>query len=211
MSEKNIVYPDQEEIAALEYYEEHFVWGGLQRTDEEYPYPYGIYGSENWYENRSGKVAGYNSGGWGKERLWRTFDYTTHIALYYNLYLIARDHPHMVKYLDAAAYLERAYRTAMAFFLVPYNIKMGEDWSFNGWTDWAYKQGNFHERYIIYLINELEKRGGKEKADALRREWEKKVNTLFMMTPGPLALKCMSIERPMNHPTILRNMQRSIR
>ena len=29
---------------SLEYYLEHFVWGGLQRTDDETPYPYGVYG-----------------------------------------------------------------------------------------------------------------------------------------------------------------------
>jgi hypothetical protein len=179
ISEKNVVYPDQKEIAALEYYEKEFVWGGLQRTDKEYPYPYGIYGSENWHENRSGEIAGYNSGGWGKERMWRTFDYVTHIGTYFNLYLIARDHPSMVKYLDAAGYLERAYRTAIAYFEVPYNIKMGEKWSFHGWCDWAYKQGNFHERYILPLIAELEKNGEVEKAENLRREWEKKVKYMI--------------------------------
>ena len=66
VSEKNVVYPNTKEIEALEYYEKKFVWGGLQRKNDEYPYPYGIYGSENWHENRSGKIAGYNSGGWGK-------------------------------------------------------------------------------------------------------------------------------------------------
>jgi hypothetical protein len=185
VSEKNVVYPDRKEIKALEYYEKKFVWGGLQRTNEEYPYPYGIYGSENWHENRSGKVAGYNSGGWGKERMWRTFDYTTHLALYYNLYKIARDYPRMVSYLNKQGYLERAYRTAMAFFEVPYNIKMGEKWNFHGWTDWAYKQGNFHERYIMPLIIDLVKEGETEKADILRREWEKKVKYFIYDDPWP--------------------------
>ena len=91
VSEKNVIYPNKEEIASLEYYEENFVWGKLQRTDEEYPYPYGIYGSENWYQNRSGKYGGYEDGGSGKGRMWRTFDYTTHFAIYYNLYRIAED------------------------------------------------------------------------------------------------------------------------
>ena len=81
VSEKNVIYPNKEEIASLEYYEENFVWGKLQRTDEEYPYPYGIYGSENWYQNRSGKYGGYEDGGSGKGRMWRTFDYTTHCHL----------------------------------------------------------------------------------------------------------------------------------
>ena len=33
VSEKNVIYPNKEEIASLEYYEENFVWGKLQRTD----------------------------------------------------------------------------------------------------------------------------------------------------------------------------------
>ena len=185
VSEKNIVYPNKDEIAALEYYEENFVWGGLQRRDDEFPYPYGIYGSENWYENRSGEVAGYNSGGWGKERMWRTFDYTTHFALYYNLYIIARDYPDMINYLDADGYLDRAYYTAKAYFEIPYNILMGEKWSFNGWTDWAYKQGNFHERYLLDLIEALNKHGKTKEADYLRREWEKKVKYFIYDDPWP--------------------------
>ncbi len=175
VSEKNVIYPNKEEIASLEYYEENFVWGKLQRTDEEYPYPYGIYGSENWYQNRSGKYGGYEDGGSGKGRMWRTFDYTTHFAIYYNLYRIAEDNPEMVSYLDADGYLERAYRTAMAYFEVPYNILMGKQWAFHGWTDWAYKQGNFHERYLLDIINALQQKGRLKDAAKLRREWEKKV------------------------------------
>jgi hypothetical protein len=185
VSEKNIVYPNKEEIAALEYYEENFVWGGLQRRDDEFPYPYGIYGSKNWFENRSGDIAGYNSGGMGKERMWRTFDYTTHFALYYNLYIIARNYPEMVNYLDADGYLERAYRTAVAYFEVPYNIFMGEKWGFSGWTDWAYKQGNFHERYLLYIIDALESQNETEKASKLRFEWEKKVKYFIYDDPWP--------------------------
>lgn len=79
VSEKNVIYPDREEIASLEYYEENFVWGKLQRTDREYPYPYGIYGSENWYQNRSREI-------WWIRR-WR-FGQGTHVAdlrLYHSL------------------------------------------------------------------------------------------------------------------------------
>ena len=75
VSEKNVAYPDADEIASLEYYERNFVWGKLQRMDGESPFPYGIYGSDNWHENRSGRRGGYNSGGSGRERMWRTFDY----------------------------------------------------------------------------------------------------------------------------------------
>jgi len=185
LSEKNVVYPNPEEIASLEYYEQNFVWGKLQRTDEEYPYPCGIYGSDNWHENRSGRAGDYNSGGNGRERMWRTFDYVTHIATYYNLHRIAKDNPGLVHYLDAKGYLRRAWLTAMAYFEVPYNIKMGNQWDFKGWCEWAYTQGNFHERYILDLLEALEAEGWRSEAAKLRREWEKKVTYMVYENPWP--------------------------
>ncbi|MCC7208738.1 MAG: hypothetical protein IT323_15630, partial [Anaerolineae bacterium] len=171
---KNVHFPVRAEIEAVEYYLEHFVWGGLQRTDTEEPHPYGIYGSDNWYANRTSPI-GLNSGGLGQERMWRTFDYTHLILLYFAMYRIARDFPDLVRYLDKAGYLERAFGTARAFFVVPYNIKMGEAWDFRGWCDWAYKQGNFHELVIPALIEALDAEGRAGDAAWLRAEWEKKV------------------------------------
>jgi len=52
VAEKNVSFPDKNEIEGLEYYLEHFVWGKLQRTDQEKPYPYGVYGTPNWYVDR---------------------------------------------------------------------------------------------------------------------------------------------------------------
>ena len=91
----------------------------------------------------------------------------------------------MVSYLDADGYLERAYRTAMAYFEVPYNILMGKQWAFHGWTDWAYKQGNFHERYLLDIINALQQKGRLKDAAKLRREWEKKVTYMVYEDPWP--------------------------
>lgn len=187
LAEKNVVYPDLQEITALEYFIEHFVWGNHQRTDKEEPHPYGIYGttfSPGWYENRHSDI-GYNSGGHGQEHMWRTFDYTHYIMLYYNMYRIAKQYPELVNYLDADGYLERAFGTAKAFFVVPYNIKMGESYSFRGWCDWAYKLGNFHEKYIIDVIDALYKEGFNDEADWLKNEWEKKVKYFIYDDPSP--------------------------
>lgn len=185
LSEKNVAYPDKDEIASLEYYEKNFVWGKLQRTDKELPYPYGIYGCDNWHELRSGKLGDYNSGGNGKERMWRTYDYPTHFAIYYNLYRIAKDYPELVSYQDAKEYLERAYRTARAYFEVPYNIFMGKQWAIKGWSDWAYKIGNFHERYLLDIMQALKDEGRNHAADKLRKEWEKKVLYMIYDNPWP--------------------------
>lgn len=202
LAEKNVAHPSPGEIGAIEYFIENFVWGRHQRTDKEHPKPYGIYGSDNWYLNRntnSGvegrpriewvekKFGGYEGTGLGKERMWRTFDYTHYIMLYYNMYLIAKQNPEMVNYLDAKGYLERAFGTAKAFFEVPYSIYMpGPNlWSFKGYSDWAYKQGNFHEKYLVDIIEALEKEGRNAEAKWLRNEWEKKVKYFIYDDPYP--------------------------
>ena len=43
LASKNVTFPDIKEIESLEYYIRNFVWGGLQRRDDERPYPFGIY------------------------------------------------------------------------------------------------------------------------------------------------------------------------
>ena len=181
LSEKNIAYPDAKEIAAIEYYLENFVWGKLQRTDKESPYPFGIYGSGTWKLNREATRDPIDEGisrpghGGSQCRMWRTFDYTHYILLYYNMYRISKQNPGMARYLEPEEYLERAFGTAKAFFEVPYNIRMEGGWAFTGWTDWAYKIGNFHEKYLLPLIEALECEGYDKRADYLRSEWEKKV------------------------------------
>lgn len=180
----NESYPDDRQIAAVEYYLKHFVWGKLQRTGEERPFPYGIYGSPNWHVNRFSKI-GYGSGGNGREHMWRTFDYTHLVQLYYEMYRIAKLYPERVHYLDASGYLERAYRTSLAYFRVPYHIRMGEPWDFRGWTDWAYTQGAFHEVFIPDVINALEDEHRPAEASELRAEWNKKVMYFLYDAPYP--------------------------
>lgn len=183
LAEKNVAYPDAGEVAALEYFIEHFVWGKHQRTDKETPHPYGIYGCDSWRQCRDSQT-GLNSGGHGQERMWRTFDYTTYFALYYNMYRIARLDARLAKYLDAKGYLERAFGTARAYFEVPYSINM-QGWDFNGWCDWAYTLGNFHEKYLLGIMAALEREGEKDKAAWLRAEWEKKVRYFLSDAPYP--------------------------
>jgi len=177
LAEKNVFRPNAEEIAAIEYYIERFVWGGLQRTDQEEPYPYGIYGSDTWKKNRESGT-GYACGGIGQERMWRTFDYTHLIQLYFNMYLIAKNYPDKVHYLDANGYLERARRTALAYFEVPYSIYMRDYWAHWGYSDWAFKQGNFHERYILPLLEACQD-------ERLRYNWETKCKLMICDTPLP--------------------------
>jgi len=176
---KNLAYPDVEEIAALETYIESFVWGGLQRTDREAPYAYGIYGVPNWHENRNSKH-GFGSGGKGLEHLWRAYDYPHVMILYFHMYQIAKAYPDLVTYLDAGGYLERAYGTAMAYFTVQRDIGFPE-----GWFEWAYKLGCYNELLIVDLIDALRAEGRNAQAGLLQSEWEKKVKYFVYDHPYP--------------------------
>ena len=192
LAEKNTIYADAAEIESLEYFVDHFVWGKHQRTDAETPYPFGIYGSDSWRENRYAERDPLSEGvsrpgGPSACRMWRTFDYTTYFALYYDLYRIARQRPDLVKGLDAAGWLGRAFNTARAYFEVPANIRMEGGWSFTGWVYWQYTVGNFHEKYLLPLIAALEAEGLRGQADVLRGEWEKKVKYFIYDNPYPFA------------------------
>jgi hypothetical protein len=157
---KNIFYPSQEEIDAVEYYLKNYVWGGLQETDKE-QYPYAIYGIPNWKVNRDSPKDDPS----GKKHVWRIYDYPHMVALYYYMYEVAKLYPSMTKYLDRNNYLERAFGTAKAFFTVPEEILQ---WS-------AYNTGTYNEVVIPGLIQALSDAGNKDQAEWLRTAWEKKV------------------------------------
>jgi len=178
---KNVSLPVQSEIDALEHYAQHFLWGGLQRTDTETPYPYGIYGIDNWYVNRN-SANGFGSGT-GKEHLWRPFDYPPIFYFYLNMYKIAKLYPGYTKYLDAAGYLDRAFKTAKAYYEVAYGIKV-----YNGWyEDYAYKTGVYNELCLPELMDILRREGRPADADWLKNEWEKKVKFFIYDDPYPYA------------------------
>jgi len=187
---KNLHFPDRREIEAVEYYLENFIWGKLQRTDLEEPYPYGIYGVPNWFENRFSEH-GFNSQGKGLEHIWRSFDYPHLIMLYFHMHLIAGQYPDLVRYLDANEYLKRAFGTAKAYFLTQTLPQMA------GYPDplfqnqpkrpgyWAYKLGIYNELIIVDLIEALSQAGLSEEAGWLRKEWEKKVKFFLYDDPYP--------------------------
>ncbi len=177
---KNVHFPEQKEIEAVEYYIENFVWGGLQRTDEEQPYPYFIYGVPNWYENRHSEH-GFGTNGEGLEHIWRSYDYPHVIMLYFHMYQIAKLYPGSTSYLDSTGYLERAFGTAEAHFLLA-----GLDGIPHGAQGyWAYRLGLYNEMLIVDLIDALKEAGWQDRADWLRGEWEKKVKYFVYDDPYP--------------------------
>jgi len=169
VASKNVFYPDQKEIASLELYIGKYLWGGMQMTDKE-KYPYAIYGIPNFRANRASADPGRN----GQAHVWRIYDYPHIVMLYYRMFHIAKFYPEKVKYLDAAAYLERAYRTAVAYWTVPMAV---EKWS-------ADAVGTMNEAFIPELIEALEREGRQEWANTLRGHWEGKVERFVMKTPN---------------------------
>jgi hypothetical protein len=167
VASKNVRFPDAAEIASVEYYLEHFVWGKLQRTDRETPYPYGLHGVPNWRETRDPVLRARSSNAnLDKMKIWRSYDYPHMVMLYFHMYEIASKYPALVHYLDAPGYLERAYQTARAYFTYPYEILP--------WYE-TYKWGCYNELVILDVIDALERTGARDKAAWLRAEWEKKV------------------------------------
>lgn len=178
VAEKNVYYPDQHEIDAVEYYIKHFVWGRLQRTDSETPYPYGVYGTPSWLVNRDTikRKANVNDRNKDKMHVWRSYDYPHIMMLYYHMYQVAKRFPGITHYLDAKGYLIRAKETAKAFFKYPYEILP--------WYE-TYKWGCYNELLIVPLMADLEKEGYSEDASFLRSEWEKKVKYFIYDDPYP--------------------------
>lgn len=187
IASKNVTYPEAKEIESLEYYLKNFVWGGLQRRDDERPYPYGVYGTPNWYVNRDparrrAYAESLVSGATAlrdlvKEHVWRSYDYPHVIMLYFHMYQIARMYPEMSRYLDAAGYLNRAWETARAFYTYPYEI-------YPEYYE-TYKWGLYNELVVLELIEALEAEGFPQQAAWLRHEWEKKVKYFVYDDPYP--------------------------
>ena len=169
IASKNVFFPDAREIASLELYIRRYLWGGMQMTEPE-KYPYAIYGVPNWQANRSSPDPGRN----GQAHVWRIYDYPHIVLLYFRMYQIAKLYPDKVNHLDASTYLERAYRTAVAYWTVPLTI---EKWS-------ADAVGTMNEAFLPDLIETLEEEGRMEWADTLRGHWEGKVERFVNRTPN---------------------------
>ncbi len=187
IASKNVVFPDKKEIESLEYYLKHFVWGGLQRRDDERPYPYGVYGTPHWFINRDpARRKAYAESlvdsikakaDLGKEHVWRSYDYPHVVMLYFHMYQIAKLYPGMSTDLDAAGYLERAWETARAFYTYPYEI-------YPLYYE-TYKWGLYNELVVLDLMEALEREGFPTRAAWLRAEWEKKTKYFVYDDPYP--------------------------
>ncbi len=166
---KNVFFPVKSEIESVELYISRYLWGGMQRKADE-KYPYAIYGVPNWKANRENIDPGRD----GQAHVWRVYDYPHIINLYHRMYQVAKFYPEMISQLDAATYLERAYRTAVAYWTAPWEVTR---WSANS-------VGTMNEACISDLLESLEAEGKTEWASTLRGYWEGKVERFVNHPPN---------------------------
>ncbi len=162
LSSKQTVWPEAAEVEALDYYLDHFVWGGLQMTTEEL-YPYGIYGIIDWHQLRESEDPDTA----GQAHVWRIYDYPHIYLTYYNMYYVAEHYKSIPTAHPADLYLERAYRTALAMYTIPTEIA---SWS-------AFETGLYNELVIVDIIRALESKGRSHEALRLQRLWDRKAET----------------------------------
>jgi hypothetical protein len=211
VAEKNVSFPDKKEIEGLEYYLEHFVWGKLQRTDQEKPYPYGVYGTPNWYIDRDparrkawalGSTRNPNgssavilaSGATNLESVaprtnstgWRDLN-KEHVWRSY-------DYPHVVmfyfhmyeiakKYPAMSKYLDAAGYLERAYQTA--HAFFAYPYEIYPSYYETYKWGLYNELVVLKLADALDREGLPERAGWLRSEWEKKVKYFVYDDPYP--------------------------
>ncbi|MEX1010958.1 MAG: DUF5695 domain-containing protein [Balneolaceae bacterium] len=173
----NALDPVPEQIESIEYHIENFVWDGLQRTDQDDPYPWAVYGVPNWKAARDTVARSLiENRRLDRIKAWRAYDYAHVFMLYYHMHQIADRYPDLVNFRDADGYLEMMWQTARAFFIYPYEIYP--------WYD-IYKWGFMNEVLIPDLADLLEEKGRQEEADWLRHEWEIKARWFIKDDPYP--------------------------
>jgi hypothetical protein len=211
VAEKNVSFPNKKEIEGLEYYLEHFVWGKLQRTDQEKPYPYGVYGTPNWYVDRdpprrrawalgstrnpNGSSAVILARGTtnleaGQTRTnstgWRDLS-KEHVWRSY-------DYPHVVmfyfhmyeiakKYPAMSKYLDAAGYLERAYQTAHAFFTYPYE-IYPSYYE-TYKWGLYNELVVLKLADALNREGAPERAAWLRSEWEKKVKYFVYDDPYP--------------------------
>lgn len=173
LASKNAEHPVQAEVSALDYYIEHFVWGGLQRTTAE-EYSYAIYGIPDWKQNRDSADPGRN----GRKHFWRIYDYPHVTLMYFSMYRVAKHHPRITTALGALEYLRRAYGTAVAMFTIPHEVE--------GWS--AYQTGLYNELVIPDVVDALETEGAGRAGGAIANALGAQGSRLHRRTAGSLPL-----------------------
>jgi hypothetical protein len=211
VAEKNVSYPDRKEIEGLEYHLQHFVWGKLQRTDKETPYPYGVYGTPNWYVDRDPArrrawAAGStrNPSGTSAEILASGATNLTSNRLGTNSNTSrdlgkehvwrSYDYPHVVMLYFHMYEIAKKYPTLTKYLDAPgylerafQTAKAFFTYPYEIYPSYyeTYKWGLYNELVVLKLADALDREGLPDRARWLRAEWEKKVKYFVYDDPYP--------------------------
>jgi hypothetical protein len=97
---KNVVDPVPEEIEVIEYYVEHFLYGGIQNKE--------TYGVSTGIADDPDEIQDYT----------RSFNYPHVVNIYFGLSKIAENYG-LTSFRTADEYILMAYRTAIAYYVLP--------------------------------------------------------------------------------------------
>lgn len=132
---KEYIAPNREEVAKLEAFVDHVLWGQIQYKDG--PQKYGVRKSLFYYQPDQLPAGFYSSSynwhtwaAWNKkasEAVDRSYNYPHVAAAYWVMYRLARNYPGLVTNHPWQWYLNQAYETSMAMTrLAPYYAKFGQ-------------------------------------------------------------------------------------
>ncbi|MGO4911720.1 DUF5695 domain-containing protein [Leeuwenhoekiella sp. W20_SRS_FM14] len=132
---KQLIKPDQQQVAKLEDFIHQTIWGKLQYDTGENKY--GVRKSLYYYEPEKMPVGTYSDtinyktwAAWSKEGAddpGRSYNYPHVVAAYWTMYRLARYHDGLVTQQNWEWYLDQAYETILAMSrLAPYYAQFGQ-------------------------------------------------------------------------------------
>jgi hypothetical protein len=161
LAEKNVYYPSEREIAALENYVSECLFKYIQD-----PKTYTVRASLFWLK----RLPSSPWSEWSKARseaTWRTYNYVHPANIYYALYKIGTRYG-LLTHRTAEEYLRMSYQTCMKWFQT------------GPWRDVGLMEGS----NAIYILEDIKKKGWKLEYDTLR-EAMSKCSTAFSEQPYP--------------------------
>jgi hypothetical protein len=167
---KQLVQPDQTEVAKMELFVNKTLWGKLQSSKEDST-KYGVRKSLFYYEPKlmpegtySDKVNFKTWSAWPKkeaDNFGRSYNYPHVAAAHWVLYRLARYRNGLVKERDWKWYLESAYQTALAMVnQAPYYAQFGQ------------MEGSV----FLYILKDLKSEGLTEMAANMEKEMKKRAD-----------------------------------
>lgn len=166
---KELVHPDAAEVAKLQLFVDHTLWGGLQQSEGKEKF--GVKKSMFYYQPDEMPAGTYSKAinyttwaAWNHKAandLGRSYNYPHVAAAHWALYRLSRFHTGLVKNKKWDWYLENAYQTAMAMVnIAPYYVQFGQ------------MEGSV----FLYILKDLKSEGWSDKAALLEQAMKKRAD-----------------------------------